>query len=176
MLLMGNGRAYSRSTKSVEETKELAATLAPFLRRGDIILLEGDLGAGKTQFVQAIASCLGVTENIVSPTFNIMLSYQGDDLELSHFDLYRLDSSQELEDVGYWEALEDDGVSFVEWGNKFPNCMPADYMRIRIECTGESTRVITCRSCGERGRRLLFMWAQDPAAALHPVPDSKRFL
>ena len=98
---MENNHAYTRCTESVQETKELAATLAPLLCAGDAVLLEGDLGAGKTQFVQAVASGLGVAESVVSPTFNIMIAYQGESLELDHFDLYRLDSEDQLEDIGY---------------------------------------------------------------------------
>lgn len=143
---------------------------------GDVIMLNGDLGAGKTQFVQAVAAAMGVSESVVSPTFNIVLSYAGREYELNHFDLYRLDSHHELEDIGYWEILEGDGVSFIEWGDKFPHSMPLDYLEVRIESHDATTRTITCRAHGMRARRLLFLWAQNPDALLDPVPDHKRFL
>lgn len=163
---MENNRAYTRCTGSVRETKELAATLAPLLCAGDAVLLEGDLGAGKTQFVQAVAKGLGVTESVVSPTFNIMIAYQGGSLELDHFDLYRLDSEEELEDIGYWETLEAGGVCFIEWGSKFPQCLPEDFLRVCIECTGAVSRKITCSACGPRAERLLEDWAAQSASGL----------
>lgn len=163
---MENKCTYSLRTSSVQETKELAATLVPFLCGGDVILLEGDLGAGKTQFVQSVAAGLGVTESVVSPTFNIMIAYQGDSLDLNHFDLYRLDSEEELEDIGYWETLEDEGVCFIEWGSKFPDCLPDDFLNVRIECLGPADRLVTCSACGSRSARLLADWASDPASRL----------
>lgn len=173
---MANGLTYSRKVSGVEQTKELARTLAPLLRAGDVIMLNGDLGAGKTQFVQGVASALGVAESVVSPTFNIVLSYDGDEHLLNHFDLYRLDAQHELEDIGYWEMLEGDGVNFVEWGDKFPHSLPLDYLEIRIESQSATDRIITCRAHGERARRLLFLWAKNPDAFLDPVPDHKRFI
>lgn len=163
---MENESTYSRCTSNVQETKELAATLVPFLRAGDVVLLEGDLGAGKTQFVQAVASGLGVAESVVSPTFNIVISYQGDALELNHFDLYRLDAEEDLEDIGYWEMLEGGGVSFIEWGSKFPDCLPDDYLNVRIECRGASDRLVACSARGDRASSLLADWAGDPASGL----------
>ncbi|MBO4365021.1 MAG: tRNA (adenosine(37)-N6)-threonylcarbamoyltransferase complex ATPase subunit type 1 TsaE, partial [Eggerthellaceae bacterium] len=117
---MANGLTYARVSHGVYDTKQLASTLGPFLRAGDIIMLNGDLGAGKTQFVQGVADSLGVLANVVSPTFNIVLEYQGREMPLYHFDLYRLESRDQLEDIGYWDILEGDGVSFIEWGDKFP--------------------------------------------------------
>ena len=171
---MANGLTYSRVSRNVYDTKQLASTLAPFLRAGDIIMLNGDLGAGKTQFVQGVAQAMGVAANVVSPTFNIVLEYAGDQMPLYHFDLYRLESRDELEDIGYWELLEGDGVSFIEWGNKFPQSAPLDYLEVRIDQENYNMRTIWCRSHGQRSRRLLFLWSRDAEAQLDPVPDHKR--
>lgn len=82
-----------RKTTSSEATKQLAATLAPYLQAGDVIVLSGDLGAGKTQFVQGVAAGLGVRDQVTSPTFNILLTYPAGSLPLYHFDLYRLEEA-----------------------------------------------------------------------------------
>lgn len=163
---MENKCTYTLRTSSVQETKGLAETLVPFLCGGDVILLEGDLGAGKTQFVQAVAAGLGVTESVVSPTFNIMIAYQGRAMDLFHFDLYRLDYEEDLEDIGYWETLEDDGVCFIEWGSKFPDCLPDDYLNVRIECLGPAERLVSVSAFGNRAARLLADWASDSKSGL----------
>lgn len=171
---MANGLTYTRVSHGVYDTKQLASTLGPFLRAGDIIMLNGDLGAGKTQFVQGVADSLGVLANVVSPTFNIVLEYQGREMPLYHFDLYRLESRDQLEDIGYWDILEGDGVSFIEWGDKFPQSAPLDYLEIRIEHDKGDGRTISCRAHGQRARRLLFLWSRDERTQLDPVPDRKR--
>ena len=98
-----------RKTTSSEATKQLAATLAPYLQAGDVIVLSGDLGAGKTQFVQGVAAGLGVRDQVTSPTFNILLTYPAGSLPLYHFDLYRLEEADELEDIGYYETIDGAG-------------------------------------------------------------------
>lgn len=170
---MATALAYSRITRGVYDTKQFASTLGPFLRPGDIVMLNGDLGAGKTQFVQGVAQSLGVAANVVSPTFNIVLEYAGDEMPLYHFDLYRLESRDELEDIGYWEILEGEGVSFIEWGSKFPQSAPLDYLEVRIEQRDYDMRTIICQAHGERARRLLFLWSRDAGAQLDPYSDSK---
>jgi len=92
---------------------------------------------------------------------------------LNHFDLYRLETRDQLEDIGYWEILEGDAVSFIEWGDKFPQDAPLDYLEIRIEQAPLDKRNIVCHAHGQRARRLLFLWARNPEAQLDPVPDYK---
>ena len=116
---------FTLVTCGQEETEGLGEVLAPLLRAGDVLLLSGDLGAGKTQLVKGIARGLGVSEPITSPTFNILLVHPGR-LPLYHFDLYRLEFAEQLEDVDYWATLEADGVSAVEWGDRFADAMPLD--------------------------------------------------
>ena len=166
MLFMANGLTYIRKTTSPEATKQLAATLAPYLRAGDVVVLDGDLGAGKTQFVQGVAAGLGIRDQVTSPTFNILLAYPGGSLPLYHFDLYRLESAEDLEDIGFYETIDADGASFLEWGEKFPEALPYSYLRIWIEANSDGTRTVRAHSFGERSRQLLFLWAKDSKSRL----------
>lgn len=163
---MANGLTYVRQTTSTEATKQLAATLAPYLRAGDVIVLNGDLGAGKTQFVQGVASGLGIGGPVTSPTFNILLSYMDGKLPLFHFDLYRLDESDQLEDIGYYETVDGPGATFIEWGEKFPDALPYGYLEIDITVNENGIRVVHAHSFGERARNLLFVWAKDSKSRL----------
>ncbi len=164
---MANGLTYARTTTTPEATKQLAATLAPYLH-ADTVVLNGDLGAGKTQFVQGLAAALGVRGAVTSPTFNILLEYHDGRLPLYHYDLYRLDERWQLEDIDYYSAIDGygDGVAFVEWAEKFPEDMPYDYLEITITADAEGTRRIVAHSYG---KRLL----QPPAASCVVAPRSK---
>lgn len=164
---MSSGLEYTRKTSSVETTKQLAATLAPYLRAGDVIVLNGDLGAGKTHFVQGVAQRMGIRDAVTSPTFNILLSYHGvEGVPLYHFDLYRLESSDELEDIGYYETIDGDGASFIEWGEKFPDELPYSYLQITITVNDEGIRTVKARAYGDRARQLLVVWAKDSRSRL----------
>ncbi len=164
-----NGLTYIRKTTSPEATKQLAATLAPHLRAGDVVVLGGDLGAGKTQFVQGVAAGLGIRDQVTSPTFNILLAYAGGSLPLYHFDLYRLEHPDDLEDVGYFETLDGDGASFVEWGGKFPEALPYGYLEVVLESDEQGVRTVRTHAYGERSRQLLFLWAKDSKSRLMRV-------
>lgn len=161
-----NGLTYKRMTTSSEATKQLAATLAPYVHPDDVIVLIGDLGAGKTQFAQGFAASLGVTGDVTSPTFNIMVEYVDGRLPLFHFDLYRLDDASQLEDIGYFETLESGGVSLIEWGDKFPDALPYGYLEVDVRVNEDGARTITAHSYGERSRQLLFLWAKDTKSRL----------
>lgn len=164
---MSNRLTYVRKSTSVETTKQLAITLVPYLRAGDVVVMTGDLGAGKTQFVQGVAAGFGVTATVASPTFNILMCYEGaNDLPLYHFDLYRLDHFDELEDIGYYETLDGNGVSFVEWGEKFPEALPYSYLEIEITVDEDNSRCVKAYACGDRAQRLLFLWAKDSKSRL----------
>lgn len=121
-------------SQSPDDTRRVGAKLAAGLRDGDVVLLDGDLGAGKTQFAQGVAAGLGVTESVTSPTFNIMFEYTGGRLPLYHFDLYRLDDASQLEDVDFYGVTDSStpGVALVEWAQMFPDEMPDDAIRVRI--------------------------------------------
>jgi tRNA threonylcarbamoyladenosine biosynthesis protein TsaE len=106
-------------TASTEETIALGERLGKELRAGDVLVLTGDLGAGKTQLTKGIAAAMGVVDDVTSPTFNILMVYEGEQMPLYHFDLYRLDDPDQLEDIGFYDALEGDGPCVIEWGEQF---------------------------------------------------------
>jgi tRNA threonylcarbamoyladenosine biosynthesis protein TsaE len=139
-------------------TEALGEVLAPLLRAGDVLALSGDLGAGKTQLTKGIARGLGVAEPVTSPTFNILLVHDGR-LPLYHFDLYRLERAAELDDLDYWGTLEADGVSVVEWGDRFADALPTDGVLVGIHITGDDTRELRLSALGPRGEALVAQWA-----------------
>ena len=141
---------FTRITRSAEETAQLAQMVGKKLHEGTVVCLDGDLGAGKTLFVQNVAKMLGVEGEVTSPTFNLMNVYEGI-CRAYHFDLYRLEQPEELEDIGFYEYTEDpDGVVFIEWAEKFPGELPEDYISIRIDRQeGDSAaRCLTFRAVG----------------------------
>lgn len=121
-------------SQSPDDTRRVAAELARGLGDGDVVLLDGDLGAGKTQFAQGVAAGLGVIESVTSPTFNIMFEYTSGRVPLYHFDLYRLDDASQLEDVDFYGVTDSStpGVALVEWASMFPDEMPEDAVHVRI--------------------------------------------
>jgi len=146
------------TSSSAEETHDVGTMLATCLHANDVIVLTGDLGAGKTQLTQGVALGLGIIDDVVSPTFNILLSYEGGRLPLYHFDLYRLDGPEELEDIDYYATLEADGVSLIEWGDRFPEELPDDYLAIDITSSTAGTRTLHISATGSRSAELLETW------------------
>lgn len=110
-------------TNSAEETKKKAAEFADKLKMGDVVCLYGDLGAGKTAFVQGLAKGLGIHEHITSPTFTIVNEYYGR-LPLYHFDVYRIADPDEMYEIGYEEYVYGDGVSVIEWPQLIDEILP----------------------------------------------------
>ena len=149
-----------RTSHAAEETKELAASLALCCEAGDVIMLSGDLGAGKTQFSQGFACGLGVAEPVTSPTFNLVFEYRSGRLPLYHFDLYRLDDIDELDDIGFYELVEGDGVSLVEWGEKFSEAFDDSCLQITIGIEDDGARTIAAIAHGGRASDLLRAWEQ----------------
>ncbi|MBN1192644.1 MAG: tRNA (adenosine(37)-N6)-threonylcarbamoyltransferase complex ATPase subunit type 1 TsaE [Coriobacteriia bacterium] len=145
------------TTMSPEQTEQAGMLLGPLLRPGDVIALAGDLGAGKTHLVQGVARALGVDEPVTSPTFNLLLVHPGP-LPLYHFDLYRLEQETELEDIGFYETLEGDGVSLIEWGDRFPRSLPADSLVVAIHRIGETARCFELTWGGPRSTALAAEW------------------
>lgn len=120
-------------TTGVEQTRALGAAVSSLVRPGDLLLLAGDLGAGKTAFAQGFARGLGVTDQVVSPTFTIARHYEGTTLRLNHLDVYRLDHLQESIDLGLSELIDDDGgVTLIEWGDVVIPTLPADFLEVRL--------------------------------------------
>ena len=145
-------------TCSVEQTQQVAAALAEAVAPGSVVTLDGDLGAGKTHFTQGLAAALGIVDPVTSPTFNLMVVYEGGRIPLYHFDLYRLEDPYQLEDLAFYEVVEGDGVSCIEWASKFPDEMPEDRLEVFIAVEGESERCIRARAFGQ-AQALLGAWA-----------------
>ena len=131
-------------------TAELARRLAGVLRPGTVICLDGDLGAGKTLFVQNLAAGLGVQGEVTSPTFNLMNLYEDGRLPLVHFDLYRLEQEYELDEIGFYDYAENpEGLVLIEWAEKFPKCLPEDHIALQIQRTDvENERVLVFSLAG----------------------------
>lgn len=119
------------TTDSVEATRSLAAALAELARPGDLLLLVGDLGAGKTAFSQGFGAGLGIDEQITSPTFALVHGYTGR-LDLNHLDVYRLEQINEALDLGLSELLDDGSVTLIEWGDTITTALPRDYLEVGI--------------------------------------------
>jgi tRNA threonylcarbamoyladenosine biosynthesis protein TsaE len=120
------------ATKSADDTRELASQVATLAKPGDVVLLAGELGAGKTAFAQGFGRALGVDEAIVSPTFTLVRTYAGR-IPLVHVDVYRLDHLQEVVELGLAELLDEGGVALIEWGDMAAPSLPADFMEVRLE-------------------------------------------
>ena len=134
--------AEARVTRSEDDTADVARELAAALRAGDVILLSGNLGAGKTAFVRGLASGLGIDpEDVSSPTFTLVHEYRGGRLTLYHADLYRLERIA-TEDIGLEEMGVADGVLAIEWPDRLAHAMPGA-REVQIEIVDETTRQIT---------------------------------
>ena len=130
-------------THSWEETAALGARLADALAEGRVVAFTGDLGAGKTAFVSGMARALGVEERVTSPTFTIVNEYEGGRLPLFHFDMYRLDSADELFHIGWEDYLARGGVCAVEWSENVTGAIEPDAVRVSIlRGDGDNDRVI----------------------------------
>lgn len=143
---------------SAEQTAILGRWLASVLRPGDVVVLAGDLGAGKTCLVAGVGRALGVSGRVTSPTFNILLAHKGPRLTLNHVDLYRLEREEQLEDIDLRGALESGGVSFIEWGDRFPRALPADRLVVVITIAGDEERELAVDSTGPRSEELAEAW------------------
>jgi tRNA threonylcarbamoyladenosine biosynthesis protein TsaE len=148
------------SLTSPEATRRAARTLAAHLAPGDSIGLVGDLGAGKTCFVQGLARGLGVPDSVrvTSPTFTLINEHRGGRLPLFHVDLYRIDDARELDHIGLDELFRAPGVVAVEWCDRFP-VLPADHLRIELRAVAENVRALDAEGRGARGIALAAAWA-----------------
>lgn len=129
---------------NLHDLETFAYSFANDIKAGQTICLTGDLGAGKTTFVRYIAQCFKTNEPVQSPTFNILLKYKNNDgLVINHFDLYRLDSEEDLENIGFFEEVESNAINFIEWAEKFKDCIPQNAIWLKITKTGETSRKIS---------------------------------
>lgn len=136
-----------------QATRSVAARLAGCLRPGDVLLLQGDLGAGKTTFTQGLAAALGVDAAVTSPTFTLMNIYATTaGFDLIHVDVYRLERLSEVVDLALPEMLEDGSVVVVEWGERARDALPGPYLGVRIERgdgPDDRARTVTLQPSGE---------------------------
>ena len=161
-------------TRSSEDTRNLAANLADLAQPGDLLLLVGDLGAGKTTFTQGFAAALGISEPVTSPTFTLAREYRGR-LHLHHLDVFRLDQISEVLDLGLPELLDSDGVILIEWGDTIRQTLPNDYLEVALtfmedEPSPPDERVVVLTPVGSgwqnRADELIAAaepWLEDPA-------------
>ena len=141
-------RERNHSSGSEEETLELGCAVGRRLRRGDVVCLYGDLGAGKTVFVKGLARGMGIRkEQVKSPTFVLMRIYAGR-LPVYHFDLYRLEEGAETVLLGYEEFMYGDGVAVVEWADRLGGLLPEERLDVTFRHTGEQSREIRFRAVG----------------------------
>ncbi|MDR0199594.1 MAG: tRNA (adenosine(37)-N6)-threonylcarbamoyltransferase complex ATPase subunit type 1 TsaE [Streptococcaceae bacterium] len=135
------------------ELLQFAEKLGRKLTSGDVLLLTGDLGAGKTTFAKGIGRALGVTQLIKSPTFTIVREYQGTTLKLFHMDVYRI--GDDPDSFGMEDYLEADGVTLIEWGELLDADKPADYLSVKFDKVSDNRRQLTLEAHGHRYEELL---------------------
>lgn len=133
--------------KQLEDTKHVAEQLVKHLKKGQVICLIGDLGAGKTTFTQFLCEALKVDDYVTSPTFNLMNTYNGilngDPIEIHHFDVYRIFDADEMLEIGFDDFLYGDGLCIVEWANQVMDLIPENSIWITLKLTLENKRVLT---------------------------------
>ncbi len=130
-------------SNSPEETAAAGAHWARAAKARDVIALIGDLGAGKTQFVKGFVAAIGSEAEVTSPTFTLVHEYNGGRLPVYHFDFYRLERPEAVVGIGFDDYLDAGGVCLIEWGNRFPELLPAHTIRITIASRSETERNIT---------------------------------
>jgi tRNA threonylcarbamoyladenosine biosynthesis protein TsaE len=128
-------------SESEEDTKKIASEFSKILKGDEVIVLNGNLGAGKTFFIKNVCSELGI-DNVVSPTFAIVNEHEGK-FHVNHFDFYRIDSIKELYNIGFDDYLNDESITFIEWGNLFSSVLPRKHIEINIEFDNNNKRVFS---------------------------------
>lgn len=174
-------RVLTVTTRSVDETRIVGAALAPMLLPGDVVSLTGDLGAGKTALVQGIAAASGVEERVTSPTFTIVHQYQGR-YPLIHMDVYRLNSFQEVIDLGFEEFLAPESLVVIEWGGAIGPLLPRRHLEIELrqtESEDPNERFLVFRPRGQDWIRKIQEMRGTAEALLNAAselpPDGPRF-
>ena len=139
------------TTSAASQTQQLARALSGLCGPGDVIVLAGEMGAGKTAFAQGFAVGLGISEQVTSPTFTIVREYSGPDLPLHHLDVYRLEQLREVTDTGGREMLDEEAVMLVEWGDAVLPALGDQYLEVRITFgADDDDRILTFAVRGTR--------------------------
>ena len=142
--------AVSGKTFSVEETRSLASLLSKVFQAGDVVVLSGDLGAGKTAFTQGLGLGLGVEHPVTSPTFTLANKYEGE-ITLNHLDVYRLEHFQEVEELGLSELIDSNSLTVIEWGDVISSVLSEGFLEIRLRLgENQDSRVLDFILIGQR--------------------------
>ena len=136
-------------SNSEKDTYKLAKMFEEKLHGGEVVVLNGDLGAGKTTFTKGLCKALGVTENVTSPTFTLMNIYKSGRLNLYHFDMYRIEDESEALELGLDEFFSSNGVCMIEWAENIRNMIPKNHITINITKLGENSREFEFLGMGE---------------------------
>lgn len=144
-------KEYEILSGNAEDTQAFAKRLSSFLQPGDVITLEGDLGAGKTTFTKGLAVGLGIGRTVNSPTFTIIKEYHGK-MPLYHMDVYRLEDSDE--DLGFDEYFSSNGVTVIEWAHIIEEQLPSERLNIYLYHEGNDSRKIVLKPLGARYEQL----------------------
>ena len=139
---------YKITSRSIEDTMELAENIESEKFPGMIICLDGELGSGKTVFVKGFAKSLGLEETITSPTFNIVKEYTSGEMPLYHMDVYRLEDGDES--IGFNDYFNSDGVSIIEWSELISDILPEERLDIKFKVIDENTRIIKLTPHGSK--------------------------
>ncbi|HPZ23385.1 MAG TPA: tRNA (adenosine(37)-N6)-threonylcarbamoyltransferase complex ATPase subunit type 1 TsaE [Bacilli bacterium] len=139
---------YKFTSRSVEDTMELAENIESEKFPGMVICLDGDLGSGKTVFVKGFAKSLGMNENITSPTFNIVKEYDSGELPLNHIDAYRIDDADQT--IGFDDYFSSNAVTIVEWSELIKDKLPDERLDIKFKVINEDTRVLILKPYGQK--------------------------
>lgn len=146
-----------REKQNLDDVMALGKTLGRYIQPGTIAVLTGDLGAGKTQFARSVARGLGVEGSITSPTFAILKTYPEGRIPLNHMDLYRLEEAAQLDDLDFWDLLQDGepSATLIEWGEIFDSVVAASDLIVKIELFSDTLRTIELEARTERAEKLL---------------------
>ena len=136
---------YKYTSRNEIDTMELAENIESEKFPGMIICLDGELGSGKTVFVKGFAKSLGITENITSPTFNIVKEYESGEMKLNHMDVYRIEDTDET--IAFNDYFKGDGVTIIEWAELIEDKLPDERLEIKFKVIDENTRVLVLKPC-----------------------------
>lgn len=144
---------YKFTSRSIDDTKELAENIESESFPGMVICLDGELGSGKTVFVKGFAQSLGIKDTITSPTFNLIKEYNSGEMPLYHMDVYRLEGK--CDDIGFDDYFNKNAICIIEWSDMICDCLPKERLQIDFKIIDENTRVLILKPYGEKYEDLL---------------------